>query len=79
VQTELISQGHQLRVVLAIFEQAKAQLLPPVRGGEWSGAAQILYGLNLLKVHTDAVGALEHLRLAVERTQRALDSLDSRG
>ena len=51
----------------------------PGEDGEWSGAAQILYGLNLLKVHTDAVGALEHLRLAVERTQRALDSLDSRG
>lgn len=79
MQTDLITQGHQLRVVLGTYEQAKSQLLPSARAGGWSGAAQVLYSLSLLKVHTDASGALEHLRIAVERTERALGSLDSRG
>lgn len=79
VHSDLITQAHQLRAVLGTYEQARSRLLPPVMVGDWSGAAQLLYSLSLFRVHTDAAGALDQLRIAVACTERALDSLGSRG
>lgn len=79
MQSELISQGHQLRAVLATVEHARAGLLPPVGAAGWHGAAHTLYALGLVRVHEDAAVALDYLRLAIRRTQLAIDGAESCG
>lgn len=79
MQSELLRQRDQLRMIKSRLGDAIDTLLPPVQGDQWHGPAQLIYALGLARLWADALACADSIDEALRQTERALTTIGSYG